>query len=149
MRDQPERIGRAKQDMRLEKRGRVFEEAADYLRGMPEVRFAYAHGSFLQPSLPFGDIDIALYFFEEVPPERRLDLSLDIGVRLSHQLGVPVDAHPLNGASLGFIFSATQGRVLCSHNDDERFDFVERKRLEYFEFSILQRQIITDLLAGR
>lgn len=149
LRDQPERIGWAKQDMSSEKREWVLEEAADYLRGMSEVSFAYAHGSFLQPSLSFGDIDIAVCFFEDVPPERRLDLSLDIGVRLSHQLGVSVDAHPLNGASLGFIFSATQGRVLCSHNDDERFDFVERKRLEYFEFSILQLQIITDLLAGR
>ena len=55
--------------MRLEKRGRVFEEAADYLRGMSEVSFAYAHGSFLQPSLSFGDIDIAVYFFETCLPK--------------------------------------------------------------------------------
>jgi len=44
---------------------KIIEEIKNILSGLPEITFAYVHGS-LTDQKSFGDIDIAVYLKEEI-----------------------------------------------------------------------------------
>ena len=117
------------------------------LNSFPEIRFAYIHGSFVKGKA-FRDVDIAVYYDDSLPTGKQLDFSLELGARLSHEFHFPVDVHSLNRASPGFCYEATRGMVLVSRDDGERFDFMEKSWMEYFDYQHLLKQNLHDLIDG-
>lgn len=110
------------------------------------ILFAYLHGSFAEGSASYRDIDVALYFRDDVGPQVRLDRALELGALLSYRLGKPVDAQVLNDAPLEFRFAVTRGIVLFSRDEEARLSFVERTWMEYWDFKPLLRESLHDLL---
>ncbi|MFQ3612001.1 MAG: nucleotidyltransferase domain-containing protein [Fimbriimonadales bacterium] len=129
-------------------RAEVVERLERALAQYPEIVFAYLHGSFLL-EFPFHDVDVALYvkdsLLQTVHP---MDYIIDQSVRLSDAVGLPVDVHLLNGAPLGFQFHATAGQVLLSRDEEQRFQFVERVRREYWDFEPMLRQYFREVAQG-
>lgn len=110
-----------------------------------EFIFAYLFGS-ATDDLDVGDIDIAVYFRDQIPQDEQTDLTLYLSTELSHELGLPVDVRPINHTSAGFRFHVTDGRVLFSCDEDVRLDFVESTWREYHDFKHLIEQNLKDLL---
>lgn len=115
------------------------------LQQQQEVRFAFVHGSFLD-LVPCRDVDVALYFADDTPPELQDDLCLTLNLECSHALGLPTDFRSLNTAGLDFRYAASQGRVLLARDEDECADFRVRTWLEYWDFAPLAEQTLFDLL---
>lgn len=109
------------------------------------VRFAFVHGSFLDP-VPFRDVDVALYFADDTPAELQDDLCLTLNLECSHALGLPTDFRSLNTAGLAFRYAATRGRLLWAQDENECTDFRVRTWLEYWDFAPLAEQTLFDLL---
>jgi hypothetical protein len=116
-----------------------------YLQNRPEVRFAFLHGSFLD-KLSCRDIDLGVYFDDQLNQEVIFDLALDIAVELTNKLSVPVDVHALNQASNSFCYHVTRGILLTSQDDEETYNFIENTWQFYLDFQPLARQILNDLL---
>lgn len=116
-----------------------------YLDNIPSIKFAYLHGSFLE-DLPSRDIDIAIYYDPALAFDEQFDLSLTISTELSFKLRLPVDAHVLNETSLAFAYEVTKGMVIISNDEQARLDFLEKTRINYFDFEPLMRETLFDLL---
>lgn len=115
------------------------------LLSFPSVIFAYFYGS-AREYLTVGDIDIALYFDEEVLPEKQIDLTLALSTSLSAKLGLETDVRSLNNSAVGYRFEATGGKLLFSRDENQRLEFIERTRQEYYDFKPLMEQNLRDLL---
>ncbi len=127
-------------------RKQVVDQLQNALAECPEVVFAYLHGSFLL-NIPFHDVDVALYVEETLLQQvHPLDYILDLSVRLSDRVRLPVDVHLLNQAPLGFQFHATAGQVLFSRDEVRRTDFVEQVRRLYWDFEPIARQHLREVL---
>lgn len=124
----------------------IFKDLNMFLAGIPEIRFAYIHGSFLD-TVAFRDIDVAIYFDDSVPVQKQVDLSLELSAELSHKFSLPVDVHALNQASPGFCYEVTKGLVVASKDEEERLEFVENTWRIYFDFKPILIQSLQDLLA--
>ncbi len=131
--------------MPREQREKTLEELASLLTQEQDVIFAYAHGSFLKAER-FADLDVAIYFSDELTEKEQLKASLRLATQLSKQLQLPVDARPLNSAALGFCFAAVQGRMLTSSDERLRVDYVKRILLEYFDFRPILRRSVRRLM---
>lgn len=116
-----------------------------YLQNHPEVRFSFLHGSFLD-KLSCRDIDLGVYFDDQINREVIFDLALDIAIELTNKLGVPVDVHALNQASNSFCYHVTRGILLTSQDDEETYNFIENTWQAYLDFQPITRQILNDLL---
>lgn len=127
----------------------ILETIGSVLARCDMVRFAYAHGSFVDPDLPFRDVDVAVYLDEQIPPDKHLDHWMRLQVCLARVIRLPLDVHGLNQAHPGFVSEVSKGRVVFSRDDEEMFDFVERMRLRHMDFSVIQQQMIRDLLTSR
>jgi len=125
---------------------RIIQRIQNYLTSLPEVKFAYAHGSFIE-DLPFRDIDIAIYYENTLPKQKQLDLSLTLSAELTHRLRLPVDVHALNHASVSFQYYATRGLVVVSRNDEERYEFIENAWRVYMDYEPVLKENLRDLLA--
>lgn len=127
-------------------RCRMVEQLRAAIGEDDRILFAYLHGSFAEGSDSYRDIDVALYFRDDVGPQVRLDRALELGALLSYRLGKPVDAQVLNEAPLEFRFAVTRGIVLFSRDEEARLSFVERTWMEYWDFKPLLRESLHDLL---
>lgn len=139
-------FGEKRYSLSAQEKKKILGSIRDYLLQRPEVIFAYVHGSFIEER-PFHDIDVALYFTESIPQERRLELCLQLSVDLSGIVRFEVDAHALNDAPLGLRYHATRGKVLMSRDDNLRHDFEEYVWIRYFDFEPIMKQNLRDLLS--
>lgn len=110
-----------------------------------EIVFAYFYGSAVNEPV-VGDIDIAVYFQEDIPAEKQIDICLTLNLELSAELGIPVDVRPLNNTAAGFRFHVTDGRLVFSQDEDTRLDFVESTWREYLDYKPLLEQNLADML---
>ncbi len=136
------------------------------MQANPHILFAFVHGSFLENDLPFADIDIAIYLDGNGLDENGLnenglnenglnengiicdviDLCLDLSLQLSALVGKKVDIHALNRCKLGFCYEATRGELLFTKDEDACFDFIEKTRLQYFDYKHLFEENLKDLI---
>ncbi len=116
-----------------------------FLEGLPEVRFAYLYGSFLD-DVPVRDLDVGIFFDPALGREEVLDRVLDVGFDLGRLTGVNVDVQALNHAPPALKFHAVRGLLLLSRDEEERLSFVETAIRDYLNFKPLARQVLEDLL---
>lgn len=109
------------------------------------IRFSFLHGSFLQDTT-FRDIDVAVYFDENMPDDEMQDLCTKLSVRLTVDASFPVDVNSLNHASLPFCYDATKGRALTWNNQEDLYQYREKIWIEYMDFYPLLQENLADLL---
>jgi predicted nucleotidyltransferase len=129
-----------------EDKKRLVAVLSGFLEGLPEVRFAYLYGSFLD-DLPGRDLDVGIFFDPALSREEVLDRVLDLGFDLGRLTGVNVDVQALNHAPAALRFHAVRGLLLLCRDEEERLSFVETAIREYLNFRPLAGQVLEDLLA--
>lgn len=117
------------------------------IQTIPGAAFAYVHGSFIREG-PSRDIDIAVYF-GEMPRELATDRCLEASAVLSHELGLPVDVHPVDPESIPFAYSVASGRLLFTNDLQLSNEFEERAIVRYLDFQPVLRSILKDLMSPR
>lgn len=132
-------------DRRSSNRFHILRQIRAVMEEDDRILFAYVHGSFVRGGT-YRDIDVALYFRDDVGAEVRLDRALELGALLSYRLGKPVDVHELNDAPLELRFAATGGVVFMSRDEQARLSFVERTWMMYWDFKPLLQESLHDLL---
>lgn len=123
-------------DLSRQERSSVLEGIAKELAGRKEILFAYAHGSFLGEG-PFRDLDLAVYLYPEMTPDRPFHYEDELAASLARQLKLafPVDVRILNGAPVSFRYHVFQGRLLCETDSAARIDIVVHTLARYFDFA--------------
>jgi len=113
-----------------------------------EILFAYLHGSFLDPDLPYHDIDVAVYLDPEWATAQDLfEYEMALSVELTLALHTTVDVRVLNQAPLGFQHSVlSRGEVLLSRDDARLMDLIERTGLEYIEFAYYVGEYLREVM---
>lgn len=124
----------------------VIHKLQQLLETQESVQFAILHGSFCNPSLPFGDIDIAVYLLPD-PPDT-LAATLDLKEYLEQGIGFKyeIDVQILNSASLGFKFHSSQGHVLLCRDEDRLDAFRQDTWVRYWDYEPLLRQSLKWIL---
>jgi predicted nucleotidyltransferase len=93
------------------------------------IIFAYIFGSFIREEA-FRDIDLAIF----INGETGFELESDLSMQLSEAVGFDVEVRALNDAPLSFQMAVLRaGKVLFSHDENERTDFIERTGQKYRE----------------
>lgn len=123
----------------------IIETLGQQLKTERDIRFAFLHGSFLEPE-GFRDIDIAIYLGEESDREEELNLSIRLSVKLTGKLGLPVDINVLNRATLGFAYHAVQGKILVYRDLEEALQYKEDIIIKYLDFSYHMKANLAELL---
>jgi predicted nucleotidyltransferase len=126
----------------------IFKTLKKSLSPRSEIIFCYVHGSFLD-SLPFRDIDIALYVdSEQIVSQQTFDYSFDLSLQLSKQTGFEIDVQVMNYSPLGFQQSVLRnGKLLFSKDENLRLNLIESISLEYIAFFELNKQYIRHLVS--
>ncbi len=115
---------------------RVLEELSNELGSMPEVAFAYLHGSAIE-GRPFHDLDVAVYF----PGDGAgLPQAASLADRLSRRVGMPVDARVLNHAPVSFVFHALKGYPLACRDEALLAEVMEDTVRRYLDIAPLLRR---------
>ncbi|MFZ5776513.1 MAG: nucleotidyltransferase domain-containing protein [Thermodesulfobacteriota bacterium] len=99
------------------------------------VRFAYLYGSFLE-DVPCRDIDIGV----SLDGPSLVDMALcavELGARLSREVGCPVDIRVLNEAPVSFSFQVLRGRLIFLRDPEVYGDFFERTVSRYLDIKPL------------
>lgn len=116
----------------------------EYLSRLPNVLFAYLHGSFVA-SEKFRDIDVALFLGKA--PFSSLDFELDLEAKLSGSLPYPVDIRVLNNAPLSFRYNVIRyGKPLIVFDDNARCEFEEAAFRDYFDFAPFRKMYLKETL---
>jgi predicted nucleotidyltransferase len=133
--------------------GTITEHVKKTLSKLPEVLFAYIHGSILSSDNP-QDIDIAVFIDPEVyeklisKGEVSIGFSIPVEMELERQLGKKVDFHVLNGAPLSFRYRVvTKGIVVLDNNSDARSDFEYLSRVQYFDFRPRRQEYLREVMS--
>ncbi|MEW6423251.1 MAG: nucleotidyltransferase domain-containing protein [Bacillota bacterium] len=125
---------------------RIKEILKKELSRRKEIIFAYLHGAFPLP-IPCGDVDIAIYLNETVPPEKYWEYEAELTMTLERLISMPVDVLTLNRAPVALRYHATRGKLLWSKNEPARFTFLEDTWREYFDCQPIFRAFLKDLLS--
>lgn len=123
----------------------ILEHISGRTEVIPGSAFAYVHGSFITEG-PSKDIDVAIYF-TGTSQDIATDHCLAASAILSHELGVPVDVHPIDAESLGFAFGVASGTLLFTKDAQLSDRFEERAVLRYMDFQPILRSVLEDLTA--
>jgi len=127
---------------------RLREGARSELAESPVV-VAYLFGSVATGrSRPGSDVDVAVVLEPSVPPERFLELSLELARRLATASGVGgIEVVVLNGAPLPLAGRALSERVvLYSRDEPSRVRFEGKVLKEFLDFQIHAAPLDRDLL---
>ena len=125
------------------------EKAAELLKRLPELIFAYAYGSFVG-SGPFRDLDIALFVEKGRLPERihayeaRLEKVLQRGLQASF----PIEVRVVDDAGIPFLFSVIQGRLLVDNDPEYRIERVTEIIARYLDIEPLLRHHAREAFSG-
>lgn len=131
-----------------EQKEKTVESIKNTLNVLPEIVFAYIHGSFINTK-GFGDIDIAVYLKEETLRERSfiINYEIDLEMKLEETLKYPVDVRVLNYAPLSFQYQVIKGGELVFEKDgDSRVDFQTKTLDFYFDFAPFRKRYLKEVL---
>ncbi|MGB9803696.1 nucleotidyltransferase domain-containing protein [Desulfofundulus sp.] len=121
--------------------------AARLLAKRKEIIFAYAFGSFVEKAA-FRDIDIGVYLKKEtISREKVVEYEFSLGAELEREVHYPVDLKVLNYAPVTLCHSVTGGKVLFSHDDEVRYEWVEKTWDMYLDMQYFLRNSLRDLLS--
>jgi predicted nucleotidyltransferase len=108
----------------------------ELLERVEGISFAYIYGGFVKRD-KFRDVDIAIWVED---PSRAHEYEVDLAVKLSLTLGIPVDVHVLNEAPLPFKYSVfSEGKLLFSRDERKRVEVVDETIREYIDVLMLRR----------
>lgn len=125
---------------------KIFEAIKYFLTSMPEIIFAYVHGSFTEQK-GFGDIDIAVYLKEENLNDKIINYEIELEIKLEEKLKYPVDVRVLNTAPLSFQYHTIKSGVLLFEKDgDIRVEFQIKTLDFYFDFAPFRKQYLKEVL---
>jgi predicted nucleotidyltransferase len=115
------------------------------------VQFAYLFGSHARGQAREGsDVDVAVHFIEDVPPEQYLERATMLSGRLARRAGVgPIDGLVvLNEAPLRLVGRVLRDRVvLLGQDDPARVDFEMRMGKQAMDFEVRAAALDRALLA--
>lgn len=134
-------------NLTLQKKEEILSIIKTYLQSYSSILFAFVHGSFLEEQISFRDIDIAVFFEENVQLQNKvIDFCLELSAQLSSLIHVTVDVHALNDSGIGFRYEVTRGELLLTRDEELSFEFMEKSRLMYFDLKPLLEENLNDLL---
>jgi len=112
----------------------IIEKLPELLLAEKSVLFAYLHGSFTKEG-PFRDIDLAVYFDDNIPKVEMLNKELKLEAAVESALGYNVDIRVLNNAPAHFSYMVMKkGLRMAIKDDKKRVAFEMRILKEYFDF---------------
>ena len=124
---------------------KVIREIVEILRGMPEILFAYVHGSFLKDR--FRDVDVAVYLGGNYDKKSILKEELKLEELLEREIEYPVDVRVLNNAPLSFRFNVIKhGELIFSRDENRRSTFEALTISEYHDFAHFRRVYMREAL---
>lgn len=116
----------------IEQKDRIKHRLAELLMHARDIHFAYLFGSFIEKGLPFGDIDLGVYF----AGKNRLQIAeaaIDLAVSLTRETGYPVDVRLLNNAPVSFVYNVLRGELINENNEDFRCQVAENTIRNYLD----------------
>ena len=112
----------------------IIEKLPELLLAEKSVLFAYLHGSFTKEG-PFRDIDLAVYFDDNIPKVEMLNKELKLEADVESALGYNFDIRVLNNAPAHFSYMVMKkGLRMAIKDDKKRVAFEMRILKEYFDF---------------
>jgi predicted nucleotidyltransferase len=123
-------------------------KALTYLQSMPDILFAYLFGSFGRGNrLPLSDVDIAVYLKEPtVVQEKKMEI---LGALIDILRTDEIDLVVLNDAPLPLRMRILESKkVVVDHEPSHRHHYESLTMREYFDFSILEREILNRRFLG-
>ncbi len=114
-----------------ETKERIIMRLTDVLKNREGIQFAFVYGSFIEEA-PFHDIDVAIYLSTARETTATLD-ALELSNQISNDIGLPVDARPLNFASIPFKYRVIRGRLLFERDPDITAQFIEQTVQRYLD----------------
>jgi hypothetical protein len=109
-----------------------------------DILFAYLFGS-ASESIPFRDIDVAIWWNDGHIFRPGSDAELDLGIELENALALPVDLVVLNHASDALIHRASLGILLVDRDPGRRAELLETSWARYFDFQPKRDAFIAEL----
>lgn len=119
---------------------------AGLLAEIPEIKFAYLYGSFLD-QVPCHDMDIGVYL-EDLPPLDTEIFAIDLGAGLSRQAPCPVDVRSLNNASVPFRYQVLRGKLLVEKDPELHSRIVEQTIARYLDIKPLLLRATKEAFTG-
>ena len=126
----------------------LIPKAVLYLQSMPDILFAYLFGSFgREKHLPLSDVDIAVYIQEPtVVQEKKMEI---LGALIDILQTDEIDLVVLNTASLPLRMRILENKkVVVDREPFMRHRYESLTMREYFDFSILEREILNRRFLG-
>ncbi len=122
------------------------DKIKEVLKRDTNILFAYLHGSFTSNSLPFRDIDIALFLNKNVLSNKFIKYEIELTTTLSELINYPVDIVILNHAPLSIQYHVTKGNLIICQNINDHYNLLEKIWREYFDFQPFTREMLQELL---
>jgi len=130
------------------KREKLIRKLKHLLSSRREIIFVYLFGSFITDPF-YRDLDIGVYLREEaVSPEKTFEYEFSLGTALEREIRYPVDVKVLNYAPVPLCHSVSGGEVLFSHDEEARWDWVEKTWDMYLDMQHFFRSNLLDLLTS-
>ena len=126
----------------------MLPKALTYLQSMPDILFAYLFGSFGRGKrLPLSDVDIAVYLKEPtVVQEKKMEI---LGTLIDILQTDEIDLVVLNSAPLPLRMRILESkRVIVDREPFVRHHYESLTMREYFDFSILEKEILNRRFLG-
>jgi len=126
----------------------LLPQAIDYLRSVPEIKFAYLFGTLAKGKLlPLSDIDVAIYCREETDfNENKLEI---LGQLMEILQTEEIDLVILNRAPLPLRMEILESkRVIVDHDPFLRHSYESLTMREYFDFSVKEIAILKRRFLG-
>ena len=126
----------------------LIPKALNYLQSMPDILFAYLFGSFGRGKrLPLSDVDIAVYLKEPtVVQEKKMEI---LGALIDILQTDEIDLVVLNNAPLPLRRGILESKkVVVDREPFLRHHYESLTMREYFDFSILEREILNRRFLG-
>ncbi len=126
----------------------LIPKALTYLQSVPEILFAYLFGSFGKgKQLPLSDVDIAVYLKEPtVVQEKKMEI---LGTLIDILQTDEIDLVVLNSAPLPLRMRILESkRVIVDREPLVRHHYESLTMREYFDFSILEKEILNRRFLG-
>lgn len=126
-------------------KGEIIKSITEALATRKDVVFSYLHGPFIESEL-FREVDVAVYCEPDDFEQRDVShYERELSDELCKVARVPVVAHTLNNAPVGFFYNATRGRMLTTKDEQRRHDIVERVWVLYFNFKPSAKDFLKDM----
>jgi len=120
----------------------LIPKALTYLQAIPDILFAYLFGSFGRGKRsPLSDVDIAVYLKEPTDVhEKRMEI---LGALIDILQTDEIDFVVLNHAPLPLRMRILESKkVVVDHQPFLRHRYESLTMREYFDFSVLEREIL-------